>query len=327
MFSTLLAIARNTFIESIRQPIFTVMLGIGLGGLAFNLAFTAYTLGDDTKLMIDMGLSWIYLCGLFLAAFTAAGVVCREIENRTALTVISKPIARAAFVLGKYLGVTGAIGLAFYLWSLGFLMSVRHQVVASNWEHADWPVILFGTGALGAAILATGWGNYFYGWVFSSRFAAVLGVLLTLACLALLLIGKKWEIQPLSAEFAKDDGLLAQVMIALGLLMLGLAVLSAVAVAASTRLGQVMTLVVCAAIFLVGLSSDYLIGRMIPRHPIAWIAYAAAPNMQYLWLADALTQRNAIGAEYVMMTSAYTGCYIAAVLCIGVAMFQTRETG
>jgi hypothetical protein len=321
------AIARNTFIESIRQPVYTVLLGLGLGLLAINLVITAYSFDDDTKLMIDMGMGTILVCGLMLASFTATGVLWREIENRTALTVISKPIPRGAFVVGKYLGVTGAIGAAVFVWALAFLMCARHGVISSNYQQADVPVLALGGAAIVAAVGITAWGNFFYGWVFPSRLLGVLSAMLGGAAIALLWIDKQWRLQPPLTELTRDDGRLAQIALAIGVVMIGLAVVGAVAVAASTRLGQVATLTACFVTVLLGLASDYLLGRHVGAHPAAWIAYAAVPNLQYFWLTDALTQQHPIGLDYVALAAGYGAMQIGAVLCVGVAMFQTRQTG
>ena len=79
-----------------------MILGIAIGwaGTALNL-LAGFTMEDDQRMMIDLGLSTILLCGTLLAAFIATNVLNREIQNRTVLTVISKPVSRPVFVLGK----------------------------------------------------------------------------------------------------------------------------------------------------------------------------------------------------------------------------------
>jgi ABC-type transport system involved in multi-copper enzyme maturation permease subunit len=323
----ILAIARNTFTESIRQPIFVVMLAIGLALLVINPALSTYTLDDDNKLLLDLGLSTIFVSGLFLAAFTATGVLSREIENKTVLTVISKPVSRPGFIAGKFLGVWAAIGLAFWMWSIVFLLTVRHKVLESINAPYDWPVIALGLLAGFVALFIAVWGNYFYNWVFTSRLSGLLAVTLTIAYVLVLLIDKNWNFQPIATEFRKDEYFLPQVLTALLLVLEGLAIMCAVAIASSTRLGQVMTLVVCFAVFALGLWSDYLFGRHTGVTPAAWVGYVLPPNIQYLWLADALTQRHPISFGYFGFVTLYTALYATAVLSVASALFQTRETG
>ena len=91
MFGQTLAIIRNTFFESIRQPILLVMLVVATIGLIFCNLLAGFTMEDDQRMMVDLGLSTVFVCGTILAAFIATNVLNREIENLTALTVISKP--------------------------------------------------------------------------------------------------------------------------------------------------------------------------------------------------------------------------------------------
>ena len=121
MLEQLLTIARNTFTESVRQPIYAIMLVVAELGLLFNQQIAQYTFDDDTKLMLEMGLSWVFMVGAVQAALAASAVLSSEIENRTALTVISKPIPRPVFVVGKYLGVAAAMALAYWVVALNFM--------------------------------------------------------------------------------------------------------------------------------------------------------------------------------------------------------------
>jgi ABC-type transport system involved in multi-copper enzyme maturation permease subunit len=107
-----LSIARNGFLESIRQPVFVVLLLGGTLAMVLNVNLAAFTLEDDNKLLIDLGLSTLFIAGLLLAAFTATSVLSREIENKTVLTVVSKPVTRAAVIVGKFLGVAVALAVA-----------------------------------------------------------------------------------------------------------------------------------------------------------------------------------------------------------------------
>jgi len=331
MIQRIFSIARNTFTESIRQPIFMVVLGLGVTLLILELFFAAYTFDNDDKILIEFCLSTIFLGGVAMAALIATGVLSREIENKTVLTVISKPIGRPAFILGKYLGVVAAVALAFWIWSIVFLMLIRHEVMSTASDKVDMPVFYFGFGALALAVALATWGNYFYHWVFTSRVVGILAVTITLAYLLVLVINKKWEFQPITTEFTKEteDGraVLSQVLIALLLVFEGLMILCAVAIACSTRLGQVLTLLVCLGIFFVGTFADWAFGRFEQIQPLAWVAYRATPNVGYLFVADALSQQAPVTGGYLAMVSGYAALYGLAVLCLAVALFQTRETG
>jgi ABC-type transport system involved in multi-copper enzyme maturation permease subunit len=321
MPTALFCIARNAFTESIRQPIYVVLL-LGIQALlVFNVCIAAFTFLDDDKLLTDLGLSTMLLAGLFMAAFTATGVFSREIQNKTVLTVISKPVSRTIFVLGKYLGVLLALTVAYIVWAVVFLLTIRHQVLVAAWMEIDLPVVLFGSLALLIALGVALWTNYFYGWVFASTLTLVECPLMVLAYLLVLCVGKDWSLQSPMTD------LKGQLLITLFLLSQAVAILSAVALATSVRLGQTMTLTISTAFFFLGLSSDYLFGRFADGSWLAMCAQALLPNLQLFWMADALTQNHPIGLDYVMFATGYAAFYTAAVLGVAVALFQTREVG
>jgi ABC-type transport system involved in multi-copper enzyme maturation permease subunit len=147
MFQQISAIIRNTFFESIRQPFMLVMLLVATLLIIFANLLSGYTMSDDQKMFVDMGLATVFICGAVLAAFIATSVLGREIENRTALTVISKPVSRPVFVVGKYLGVAGGLGVATIFMSLVFLLVDQHSVLQTARDPLHLPVITFGFGA------------------------------------------------------------------------------------------------------------------------------------------------------------------------------------
>lgn len=263
MFGQISAIARNTFVESIRQPIFFVLIVAGALLQVFNTLLSAFSMGfteqtevsGDDKLLLDMGLATVIVCATLLAAFVATSVLSREIENKTALTVISKPIGRPMFVIGKYLGVTSAIVVAAIILLTFFLFAIRHKVMSTARDEIDGPVVLFAGLAILLPIALGIWGNYFYGWVFSSTTVFAMFPATLLAYLLTMTISKDWAFQSITTD------LKPQVLVASLCALFAIIVLSAVAVAASTRLGQVMTLVVCTGVFLLGLLSNHLLGR------------------------------------------------------------------
>lgn len=263
MVPQLAAIARNTFVESIRQPVFFILV-VGSALLqVFNVLLSAYSMGytektevsGDDKLLLDIGLATVFVCCTLLAAFVATNVLSREIERRTVLTVISKPIPRPLFVLGKYFGVSGAILVAGIGMSVLFLFALRHGVMSTVRDPVHGPVVAFGLIAVMASIGLGIWGNYFYGWVFSSTATTALVPLLVVGYVVALNFDPHWKVIPIGTDFKPE------ISKACCIVLLALMVITAVAVAASTRLGQVMTIVVCAGVFLAGLMSNHLLGR------------------------------------------------------------------
>ncbi len=326
----MLTIARHAFLESIRQPVFAVLILVGMLALVLNVNLAAFTFDDDNKILVDLGLSTLLLSGLLLAASTATTVLTREIENRTVLTVVSKPLPRPALVIGKYLGVAAA--LAVGLWSLAavFLLTVRHRVPSSDngTVGTDAPVIVFGLLAVAGAVAVAGAANYFRGRPFGSTFAVLQAVSATAAVALVSCIDKDWQLQNPRVDFDP------QLMIAVALIVEAALVLAAVAITASTRLGSVMTLMACAIVLLAGLMSEYFLGSLVAGTAasgwtrwIAWPFYAGIPNMQFFWTADALTQGNAISWAHVGSVTLYAISIIVVLLSLAVALFQSRDVG
>lgn len=319
----LFTILRNAFLESIRQPVHVVIICGALLALVLNVNVAGFTLEDDNKLLIDLGLSTLFLVGLLLAAFTATGVLAREIENKTVITVVSKPVPRPLVVVGKFLGVVASITIAYWLLAVVFLLTVRHRVQTSvrDEDIFDGPVITFGLLAALLTFGIAGLSNYLYRTSFPAVFSVFGAIIITAAAGIVACISRFWELQsPLSDV---ND----QLIIGLVMVLEGIIVLTAIAIAASTRLGQVATLTVCIGIFLVGLVGEYFLTLATAGQ--AWLQplAAAVPNLQFFWPADAITQGNPLTLEYLGLVTLYSTCLTAAIITLAVLLFQTRDVG
>jgi len=270
MFGQTLSIARNTFVEAIRQPIYFVLILAGSLLQVFNVLLSAYSMDyteeglqvqKDNKLLLDMGLATVLVVCTLLAAFIATNVLSKEIENKTALTVISKPIGRPVFIFGKFLGVSAAMAMAFVTLMAFFLLAMRHEVMSTARDNLNWSVLVTGGGALLISIGAGIWGNFFYGWVFSATTTRLLAPLSIGAWGVTLLIERNFTLRDFSSPDYITEVVQPQVLLASGCVLLAMLVLTALAVCVSTRLGQVMTIVVCAGVFVGGLMSNYFLGR------------------------------------------------------------------
>jgi len=327
MFSKLIAITRNTFVETIRQPIYGVLMWVAAGLLMINPSIAGFSLGNtegDTKIVMDVGLATLLLYGLLASVFSATSVITREIESHTVLTVVSKPVSRPLFLLGKYLGVCGAVLVGYYFLCLVLVMTVRHGVLSSASDHVDTPVLLFSGLAILISLVAATFGNYVYGWHFPTALAAWVVPLRTIAVLLTLCISPKWQVQSPGTDFGDFQMVYAMLMTFCGVL-----ILTAFAVALATRFSQVLTLLFCAGIYIIGLLSDHYLGQPAATGA-AWfytVLYALVPNFQFFWSGDALTQDQIIPAAQVGRVAAYSAMYSLGVLGLGMALFQTREVG
>ncbi len=102
-------IARATTKEAIRQPLFSLLMAIALITLVMNTFLPFFSFGEDFKMLMDCGLATILICGLLLAVWTSSTSIADEIEGKTAMTLLSKPINRRQFIVGKYVGIMSAV--------------------------------------------------------------------------------------------------------------------------------------------------------------------------------------------------------------------------
>jgi hypothetical protein len=166
-----------------------------------------------------------------------------------------------------------------------------------------------------------------------------------------LLWGPEWTSHTMAEIFVGKPGgerpvFEGTIWVALFMMSIGVLVLASIAVAASTRLGQVLTLCVTLGVLILGLLSDWLFARPIHNFDRALAAnpdlvsngerighvalkalYAIVPNFQVFWLSDAINQDRPIPLGYVAGTAPYGLLMIMAALCVAVALFQRREVG
>jgi hypothetical protein len=130
------AIASATTKEAIGQPLFAVVITAGIALLVAFIVIPYNTFGEDVKMYKDSGLTLIKVLALLLVVWTAGVAVSEEIEGRTALTVLSKPLARWQFVLGKFAGLVLVALLVFLILGGVLLAMTNFKVVYDAREGA-----------------------------------------------------------------------------------------------------------------------------------------------------------------------------------------------
>ena len=129
VFSKVGAIAWVTAKETLLQPLFLILSLVGIFGLFIFLFLPYHTLGEDIKIVVSQGLTLIKLLAVFLAIWTASTSIADEIEGKTALMILAKPVGRTRFVLGKYFGVMIAVTFLFLILGIFFVNSVSYKLV------------------------------------------------------------------------------------------------------------------------------------------------------------------------------------------------------
>jgi ABC-type transport system involved in multi-copper enzyme maturation permease subunit len=319
MVGKVATIAGNAFRETVRQPVYCIVLGAAAVVIAFSPAFSMFTLMESVKLVQDMGLSTILLAGLFLAVLSASTVVTEEIRGRTALMVVARPVGRGEFVLGKFLGLLLAQAVAAYLLSLILVLTVRVGVPEAVTTPIDTTVIWAEIGVSVAALAIALGSNYFFDKPFPSAVVSAALLLFTLAFFVLAFFDRNAKPAPFLS--AMDVNTLRACVVLFPML----AVLTAAAVACATRLNLLLSVLACTFLFIVGILSEYLFGRFAEKSLAAAVPYALLPSFQVFWMGDALSADRVIPWAYVGSAISYGALYAAALLFLGMLLFERRE--
>ena len=118
------AIALNTFKEAIRDRILYLLFFFAAVSVIFSRLLAVLTVGDRVKIVKDVGLASISLFGVLMAIMIGTNLVYKEIDKKTIFTLISKPIHRFEFLLGKFFGLVLTLFIMTALMSLIFLLTV-----------------------------------------------------------------------------------------------------------------------------------------------------------------------------------------------------------
>ncbi|MBN2711180.1 MAG: ABC transporter permease [Planctomycetes bacterium] len=348
------AVFRNTILETVRQPVYGLVITISCVIIATSPALAAhiYTFGAGSglekpaeRMIADLGLATMLLSGLILAVFSTASVISKEVSNKTALTVLSKKVSRTAFVFGKYFGVATAITLATLTNTFMILLTIRMGAVVSVSDPLDWGVIIGMILVPLVAVLIATARNYFRGrpWIGAYTLSFIAGIFLIFCVFSM--FDKNYTFVFIPADRIHSEEELASyeheekatttydwdIAKAAFLTIQAVLIMAGVSVAASTRVETGGNFLISAIVFIGGLTSEYFQGLSIThRWPLALqslskLWFTLVPNLQSFWMSDAITRERAIPFDYIMSVSAYSLCYIMAMLFLAAFLFQKRE--
>jgi len=322
-------IASNAFMELVRQPVFLLVMTAAASFSVFLSTIYYFGFGEDQWLVKDSTLAVMFVSGLFAAGISASAAVAHEIRSGTALAVLAKPVGKSQFLIGKYIGLAGALTVLTYVNGLSALLASRMAFDA--YGSPDTIALQIFYGAIVLAFFLGGLTNYFAHRPFVPNAALYLVASVTLAFVIINFVNKDGEFQ------AFGTGTDWRLVPAALLIMMALWLLAAIALACSTRLDMIPTLAICTAVFLIGIMSDYLFGRALEPgantggfgHTVSlWIRsalYTIIPNWQLFWLSDALEKGRTIPWSYVGKALAYVAGYLGAALIAAMLLFEERE--
>ncbi len=116
------ALAWSTFRETVRDRIFYLVGVFGFVMLASTAVLSPLTVGAQGKIMSDVGLAGMSLFGLLVVVFVGSGMVRKEMDKGTILTILSKPVGRREYLLGKFMGLNLTLLAMLTIMGLLFLL-------------------------------------------------------------------------------------------------------------------------------------------------------------------------------------------------------------
>jgi ABC-type transport system involved in multi-copper enzyme maturation permease subunit len=118
------SIARNTFREALRDRVLYLFLGFAVALLVSTKIFGLLTVGDEGKVIKDLGLAGVQLFSMLIAVMMSVLLVSREVDGRTVYNILAKPVRRWQFLLGKYLGLLATVAVNLVLMAIALVIMV-----------------------------------------------------------------------------------------------------------------------------------------------------------------------------------------------------------
>ena len=117
-------IAFNTFRELVRNKILYGIVVFALGFVALSVTLSTLALGDTLRFVRDLGLAGVEIFGLAMTLFVGGQLLFKEVDGKTVYLVLTKPVPRRAFVLGKFLGFALTLGVVMALQAAAYLATL-----------------------------------------------------------------------------------------------------------------------------------------------------------------------------------------------------------
>lgn len=313
------SIARLTYLEALRQPMGLVLAMILAILALFSPSFTSFTLGKGVDLLRSNLLSTLMVGGVIFSSLLSTDLVQKDIQRKTLLTILSRPVGIPQYYLGKWLGISG---LLFHFWFVMIGVSWTAMVIGTpdtnSTNHNFIPLITLGIGLLGISILSLIL-NYhfdtpiisliFGGWAIWTPVVVLVGTLLSPT------FGK-----PLPSTIASFQFILSALLI-----MAMILVMASFAIALSTVTSPVLNMVLCLLFLLLALMGPGLESLAAEVHPWLKTVAMVLPDFHLLWTADWLSLGRVIPISHILGSLLYSLSLIACFSLMGVHSMMRKE--
>lgn len=313
------AVAFAAYREGWRQPMFWVILVGATAAIWFSVALPYFTFGDDYKMMKQIGMDIVMLAAVLFGVLASSMSISEEIEGRTAITLMSKPVNRRQFLLGKFLGILAACLVMTLLlgWTMNYALRAMREFDKINNAPDPADVTAATTDKVVDPMTLEA-----QRWLVPTFEAAVP--------------------TPAGALVAKGAGLWFGETLAHSLgMLLGFGqvmILVAIASALATRLPFVVNLVLCLVIFFLGHLAPTLVkatdtasqdtGTALVRF-LGELFDRYLPALDYFNMGPAIIRETPLSlsefAGYAVTVFGYAILYTSIALLIGLLLFEDRD--
>ena len=306
-------IGANTFFDAVREPVYALMLAVGVLLILNYPAAALYAFREQIKMVTDSSLATVLLFSFLAGVLISGAVVAKELRNGTTLLLFSKPLGRSSFVFGKVFGVAAAT--LFFALVLGCATLIA-LFIATDQFRFDLAIYIWSLVLVVIAALAALTANFITGSPFAQSFSFFSAAFLFGELVVILIRAEH-------PEFALTETVKA--LLILFAALPAAAVLSAIL---ALKFDTVPLLCIMTLVFFVGMMSDYLFGTPaggVWRREVSKYLYAALPDWQFFWVADALAMKRHIPWKLLLFDLIYSGVYSAIIIAWGILFFRSRE--
>ncbi len=140
MNSRIAHIAFNTFREAVRDRVLYNLIAFALLLSGAAILVGQISIDIERLVVVNLGLTAVTFFGVVIAIFIGIGLVSKEIEKRTLYTVLSRPVRRWEFVVGKFFGLTGTLVVNTFFMGIGVFLSLLY--VAHKFQVNDLGILI-----------------------------------------------------------------------------------------------------------------------------------------------------------------------------------------
>ncbi len=154
---TVSLVAGAVFRESVRDRVPYSMVIFAVLMMAASYLISQLTAGQDLKIIKDLGLAALSTFGLLIAVFIGIGLVSKEVEKRSVYALLTKPVTRSQFILGKYLGLVMTLIVNLMVMTIAFYLVLLYMdMVSPPALKLGWPAPALDPRLLIAIVLIVG---------------------------------------------------------------------------------------------------------------------------------------------------------------------------